>query len=456
MDTKDLLAGIAIAIDDALSGEVEKDETSAEGSDRIGEIVRWFEKEWDLPFVKSTTMPERSVWSNLPDSASFVLLDWKLWAVGAGEAEKQRITSESIDFLRLARDRLVPVFIFTNEDPDDVVYQLPEDVYDEAGVAGSFLLVERKLDLWSDGSFDTSGLEAWVRENASVYALKVWNQVVSSAKNELFAAMCQRSMDWPRVFWKTYKEDRAEPSASLTNLISDSLRGRMRMDAFEEEYLGRQESNVSGEELRGLIGETSFRKADVLSGDEVRSGDLFHAKKTGRYWLNLRPDCDCIPRDGSDVGAVELHCVRGKRLRPRELEKLFRNGHFEERVSQSVVFAVLEGGRSILFDFTQFRVWKYSELRDRRIGRLLHPYVTRVQQRYGLFVQRQALPRIPDSAVTPQELEGQGKEHGLKDCPEPTLRQSTSAVGGRSLGVFQMLVNALRRSRGRRSRHGGN
>ena len=201
---------------------------------------------------------------------------------GRGEA---RHIAESIEFVRLARDRLVPVFIFTNEERDDVVYHLPEDVYEETGAGGSFLLVERKLDLWSDDSFETAGLEAWVRGNASVYALKVWNRVVGSAKNELFAAMCKRSMDWPRVFWNTYKEDRAEPSASLANLISDSLRGRMRMDAFEDVYLGGEEGKVSGEELRGLIGETSFRKAAVLPHDEVRSGDLFDAEKKDRYWL---------------------------------------------------------------------------------------------------------------------------------------------------------------------------
>ena len=403
METKDLLAGIAVVIDDALGDSAEEEAESMEGPDRIGEIVDWFENEWDLPFVKSATMPERSVWSKLLDSASFVLLDWKLWADDIGEEEKQRNIAESIDFVRSARDRLVPVFIFTNEDPDDVVYQLPEDVYDNAGAGQSFLLVERKLDLWSDGSFKTAGLEAWVRGNASVYALKVWNRVVDSAKNELFAAMCRRSMDWPRIFWKTYKADLAEPSASLTNLISDSLRGRMRMDAFEEDHLGEEQGEVSEEELRGLIGDTSFRKADVLLGDEVRSGDLFASVKNNRYWLNLRPDCDCIPRDGGDVGEVELYCVRGKRMRPTELRDRFKNGHFEERVSQSVVFAVLDGGRSILFDFAQFQVWKYADLRERRIGRLLHPYITRVQQRYGHFVQRQALPRVPDSAVVPQE-----------------------------------------------------
>ena len=118
----------------------------------------------------------------------------------------------------------------------------------------------------------------------------------------------------------------------------------------------------------------------------------------GKYWLNLRPDCDCIPRDGGEVGDIEVYCVEGKLLTPNDLRRLFKNGHFEERVSQSVVFGVVDG-KSILFHFDRLRVCKYSEVRERRVGRLLHPYVTRVQQRYALFIQRQALPRIPAAAV---------------------------------------------------------
>ena len=171
----------------------------------------------------------------------------------------------------------------------------------------------------------------------------------------------------------------------------------MRVDAFEEEHLGGQASDVSAEELRRLIAETSFRVDNVLPNDEVRCGNLYAAEGR-RYLLNLRPDCDCIPRNGGDIADIDVYCVEGKRLKPGELRKIFKNGHFEERVSQSVVFGVAEGS-SILFQFDKLRVCKYSEVRGQRVGRLLHPYVTRVQQRYALYIQRQALPRIPDAAV---------------------------------------------------------
>ena len=193
--------------------------------------------------------------------------------------------------------------------------------------------------------------------------------------------MRDRSVDWPRVFWKSYDDDHADPSASLTSLINDSLTGRMRMDAFEREHLGGEHGEVAGHELRGLIAEASFRPKELLPRDEVKSGDLY--KRDGKkYLLNLRPDCDCIPRNGGAADGVSVHCIEGERLKPTELRKLYKDGHFEERVFQSVVFAVANGD-SILFDFTRLMVMQYGDVKECRVGRLLHPYVTRIQQRYG-------------------------------------------------------------------------
>ena len=207
--------------------------------------------------------------------------------------------------------------------------------------------------------------------NASVYALKTWHRVLDGAKAELFQAMCRRSVNWPRVFWETYRTDGAEPSASLTNLINDSLRGRMRVDAFEEEYLRGQGSDVSGEELRLLITETISRANDILPADEVRCGDLY-ARGRQRYWLNLRPDCDCIPRDCGKVADLDVHCVEGKRIAPSELHRHLKNGHYVEDVSESVVFGVIEG-KSVLFRFNKLHVCKYSEVSGQRVGAVAAP-----------------------------------------------------------------------------------
>ena len=56
-----------------------------------------------------------------------------------------------------------------------------------------------------------------------------------------------------------------------------------------------------------------------------------------------------------------------------------------------------------LVDVRVLENWVHGNaaVRSKRVGRLLHPYLTRVQQRYALYTQRQALPRVPPSAVPP-------------------------------------------------------
>ncbi len=390
MDTKQLMAGIAVVIDDKLAPDAIPDE------DHIHNIVDWFEQEWALPFMKSASLPAQTRWQNLLRGASFVLLDWRLWGSG-GDELKERTITDIVKFLRCAKKNLVPVFIFTNEDKNDVVIELPEDIYEEPDSGRNFVFVGRKDELWSGVSVDVETLHGWIHGNASVYVMRTWEQALGLAKDELFNRMHARSVDWPRAFWKSYVDDNADPSAALTNLINDSLTGRMLMDGFEDEHLGGELGDVPDDELRGLIAEASFRLGELLPEDEVRSGDMY--KLAGnKYLLNLRPDCDCIPRNGEDVDEVEIYCVKGKGLRPNQLHEIFNNGHFEERVHESVVFAVAEG-KSIMFNFKKLKVMKYADVKDRRMGRLLHPYVTRIQQRYSLYAQRQALPRIPDAAV---------------------------------------------------------
>lgn len=410
MDTKDLMSGIAVVIDDALDRESISLGNSAGGEDVIVRIVEWFEHQWELPFAKFTTLPNKAQWSNLLRAASFVLLDWQLWPVGSEELRKSTI--EDINrFLKAAKENLVPVFIFTNETFEEVTENLSADVYEHSATRRNFVFVARKDALWFDDSVQVKILEDWIHGNASVYALRTWEQVLASAKSELFQAMGRMSVDWPRVFWSTYVTDGAEPSPSLTNLIGDSLRGRMRSDAFEEEHLGAPFEDVSDDEVRKLIAETSFRSNKFLPGDEIRCGDVFKGTQQ-KYWLNLRPDCDCIPRGTETIEDVEIYCVQGKKAGERVLHNLFdrKTGNFNEPVYKSVAFAIADGN-SLVFNFKKLRVMKFSDFKKKRIGRLLHPYLTRIQQQYALYIQRQALPRVPDSAVpTPK-----GEEHGEGD-----------------------------------------
>ena len=88
---------------------------------------------------------------------------------------------------------------------------------------------------------------------------------------------------------------------------------------------------MAPEEIRALIGESCFQSVDVLTGGEVNCGDLY-SRPRGKVLLNLRADCDCVPRDGVEVGDVELYCVEGKFMRPAEVGREYDSGHFPEKV----------------------------------------------------------------------------------------------------------------------------
>ncbi len=396
MELKNLMSGIAVVIDDKISRIVAEKDGSDVRTDPIVEIVERIEKKWNLPFCKVEQIPSEETWPNLFQAASFILLDWKLWPSSSSQLEEIGV-KKNIRFLEHAKDYFVPVLIFTNESLEDVKHKLPETIYKEESPGKNFIFIRGKASMLSGHSLDFSAIEEWISKNASVYVLKTWEQAFYAAKKELFGSMYARSPDWPKVFWKAYSDDSVDPSSSLTHLINDSLLGRMQTNAFDAKILATPPAEVPREDLQALIGETSFRSQETLPENEIRCGDLFK-QSNGKFLLNLRPDCDCVPRHGQNIDRVKLYCVEGEEMNDKDIGEKYRNGHFEERVWESIAFAACEG-KSVRFGFNKLRVKRFAEIKNQRVGRLLHPYLTRIQQRYGLYLQRQGLPRIPEAAV---------------------------------------------------------
>ena len=396
MDLKDLLSGIAVVIDDRIDVDADDDGDVAE--DSIVKIVQRLEQEWNLPCYRASSMPPEETWPGLLQTASFVLLDWKLWPNAASQLERAGI-EKNVRFLEQAKDYFVPVFIFTNENPEDIEVHLPSTIYHEETADKSFLFIQQKDTLLSGGSLNLGAVEQWMRGNASVYALKAWNRTFLAARKELFGSMYARSADWPKVFWKAYEDDGVDPGSSLTHLINDNLRGRMRTGSFDPDVLAGVGEDVSREDLRALIAEVSFQSKEAMPDNEIRCGDLFRRPK-GKFLLNIRPDCDCVPRD-TEGGEVDLYCIEGKRISDARLGRKVQHGQIVEGIAECIIFAVCEG-RSVRFDFKKLRVEKFKEMKQHRVGRVLHPYLTRLQQRYALFLQRQGLPRIPEGALPGQ------------------------------------------------------
>lgn len=391
------MSGIAVVIDDALNKDGE------DTTDKIFQIIENFENQWEIPFYKADKIPADNICNNLLQSTAFVLLDWKLWSSNASQLQDSGIKA-NINFLKNAKDYFVPVFIFTNESPDDVISELPPDLYAQDKPENNFIFVKQKGDLIESETSGSQLIEGWLEKSASVYTLKTWEKAFYESKRQLFSSMYIKSPDWPKVFWKSYKDDGVDPSSSITRLINDCLSGRIKTNIFEEQIFDTDILNVSGGDIRELITEASFIRKENLPEDEIRAGDLFKLPK-GKYLINIRPDCDCIPRSNNqEAGDVELYCIEGKNMDKGDVKKNYNEGqgHFNERIWESISFSLFEG-KTIRFDFRKFDKKKFSQIQEQHVGRLIHPYITRIQQRYALYLQRQALPRIPEEALTTRD-----------------------------------------------------
>ena len=80
------------------------------------------------------------------------------------------------------------------------------------------------------------------------------------------------------------------------------------------------------------------------------------------------------------------------------------NGEFVERVYHAIV-PFIANGKFIEFNFREFQVRKKDSLlsdKIKRIGRILPPYITKIQQRFALYMHRPGLPKIPKQAIFTQ------------------------------------------------------
>jgi len=119
-----------------------------------------------------------------------------------------------------------------------------------------------------------------------------------------------------------------------------------------------------------------------------------------RLGINIRPDCDCIAREGADSDQVKLYLLRGSRITNNKvLERCdSKYGTIRESHAESVIFG-LTGGTTVSFQFKDLLMDNWGAWKDDRIGRLLPPFLTRLQQRYAAYLQRPGLPRIPKAAL---------------------------------------------------------
>jgi hypothetical protein len=394
-----LFHGIAVVIDDEINDPAAGVKNIKKDIEDAGCHV--------LPF---TGIPPDAGMANLKEVAFFVL-DWKLNGAALREAAEgesvivpavleEENEQNIVKFLReLKRIRFAPVFIFTDEPVESIKDKLRNygDVYDESDV--SHILVMDKTEVFTKGVFNV--LSEWMKLAPSVFVLKSWERAYEKAKNELFKEFYVTSSVWPMVVWENFKADKVPPATLLRDLITRNLVSRMApfdcdLEPFQEVFNKVKENAdiYKGAVQRVLEGER-FLAAEHLDKLSFEPGDVF-AVDDG-YRINIRPDCDCIPRGGDKLDRLDLYLLKGTEQTFADMEYNAEFGLIPEHDNEAIVFPVY-GSKAISFKFRRLYWEKWRDIKEKRVGRLLPPFLTRLQQRYAAYMQRPGLSRLPTVA----------------------------------------------------------
>jgi hypothetical protein len=388
-------------------------------------------------------------------AASFFVVDWNLNAVPLGEglgAGAAFIPSELkkanairvIDFLKKLKDvRFAPVFIFTGGSVDEVETFLKKypDLWDDKNP--SHIFVKTKAEVRERGVFNV--LADALRETPSAYVLKVWERQYDQAKNELFLDFYTNSVVWPLILWKTFEDDGVPPSVELGNLIGRNLLSRMTPFKFDLSSFGGEllknleadQENYRQTLVKVLEGEI-FLPLHRLHSDSIAPGDVF---KDGKHYLvNIRPDCDCIARSGEAQDSIELYLLEGSKLSSGQVNYDSDHGLIRERDTETIIFPI-NNGSTVSFRFKTLLVRTWGDYKAKRIGRLLPPFLTRLQQRYSAYSQRPGLTRVPKAALglLPDSQIGEEEKPTHAASVEDTGRVTTGVAPGRFVGFVECL-----------------
>lgn len=409
MDIKKLLSGVAIIIDDNIKKE--------HSGDPILKIRDQLKNNNHISILEYEDLPDDSEIPNFKN-ISFVLLDWYLFETPEPGMlmDELLFINNNIEFLKkIKKVSFTPVFIFSNQSPDSIIRKLSEeDLYNED--SNNYIFIKRKQDLLSEDNDNLlfTEIENWLKKTPSMYVLKKWECSMNEAKRKLFWDFYEINPNWPSVLQKTFMDDGSDANYELGNFIYKNLSARGKKIFFDDDILNQGYDNIRGrEDIRKVLEAERFINNSFLPPDYPCTGDLFeNLNSTNGYYLNIRPECDIAIRPGR-TSKPELYCLKCREIKEDKIrsEKLFKEGTLLEKINNSYI-PFIDNGKILEVLFDDLKIFNWMEklknnsggeigkiFKETRIGRVLPPYITKVQQRYSSYLQRQGLPAIPKKAM---------------------------------------------------------
>ena len=344
------------------------------------------------------------------DAISFIIIDWKLYSassidmelsIGAGEFIKEE-EGKVLNLLEVLLDLyFVPIFIFTKEDTNYIVNQIEGRDRLSKCLESNQLIVENKASL--DISKIEELFETWCSNNPAAYALKQLDKSLLKAKSKLLNVLSTYDNQWPLTVYNTLKADAAvDADREFNDFLSDLLIGYLEPITLDDVIMSKEISCLDRDNLISLYDKAKFIPyTDKVTSTVSYTGDVYvldgnDSKSDDVFLINITATCDLRKHKmiflvGTPI-KIESNLFSKKtgiiEKKTHALVSAFCNYECVEFKFESFfVMSIYDSGDSI----------EYAGERYRRIGRLLYPYVSNIQERFSHYICRKGTIRHPDS-----------------------------------------------------------
>lgn len=381
-----LFKGVGVIIDNSFLNTENKE-------DRIWKIKSYFEKK-GFPLLIYSELPALEEMMHIR-GVSFILLDWNLSDMPIGLPLPGATVDDNIIFIESIRKHcFAPIFIFTNEETDSVINILESKNLYKRDLNTNHIFVKNKSDLKS-GRTLFSEIAKWINRTPSVYILKTWENAIAKGISDIFYDLYNISPSWPYVMCRNYYEDIGGENSEIFELLNRNLEARCMPLNYDDKIVSKKRTGVTKDELRKLLECERFIPEQSLR-DYPAMGDVF--KRNSKYFINIRPDCDILRVENPTLYCIEGSVIKEEKINVKNSRYEFKHGAFRERIDFAVV-PFIDNGKIIEFKFKDLKQECWQEVRRMRVGRLLPPYITRLKLQYIAYLQRQAIPSIPENAI---------------------------------------------------------
>lgn len=377
---------------------------------KINKLKSDFEKK-GISFVCYDNIPDNSLWASF-SNLSFVIVDWNfnqkvIDGVELGPELIREQQQEVVKFIEfLINQYFMPIFVYSQEHIIPIRSTLAYNPNIKKALEKKQIVIKSKRNL-STRTVEEMICE-WCKDNPAVYTLKVLDTSLQKARQNLLSTLNAYDKEWPLIVYQTLKKDESvEINEEFSEFLLNTLIGRIPSILYDKSILEEKLKKKNQTELIEL-----YSKAKVVSYDQgqplgVHTGDIYEYTDNSThdkyYIINITASCDLRKK--------KMLMLRGKPITIGDKDFDPKYGLIERKTSALVPSFL--GHECVEFRYDSYFTknlaagnteLEVGEKQDKkkyiRIGKLVHPYITLMQEGYSHFICRHGMTRHPDEVFS--------------------------------------------------------